>query len=252
MGRDRGPRAGAEGRVRYVRRHVDERGRQPRRPPGGLRPARRHLHDARRRNGGIAGDPDHYRSRFRHAASLQPRRQAHRVLERSRRAMEHLDDGHGREEREAGVARAALVYQQSGVVGRRQLHLCPPPLRRLAIARRGGDLDVPRRRVRRASGHREERLPEGCRRAGRVSRRALPLLQQGRHARTAVRVQQGPERHHLRDHPARSEYRARADGGVGPGRLRHASRQPGRQVARLRAPGPPGESALPPRPRNRP
>ena len=136
-------------------------------------------------SGIVAGDAHHQRAGLRHAAALQSRRQAHRVRERSRRPLEHLDDGRGREEREAGVARAALVHQQPGLVGRRQLHLRAPPLRRAAIARRRRDLDVPRRRVRRPAGHREERLPEGRRRAGGLARRPLPLLQQGRHARAS-------------------------------------------------------------------
>ena len=56
----------------------------------------------------------------------------------------------------------------------------------------------------RAAGHREERLSEGRGRARRSRRTArLPLLQQGRHARPAVRIQQGSERHDLRDHPPR-------------------------------------------------
>ena len=49
MGRRRRPRADDEAGVRHVRRHVDERGRQPRRPPHRVRSARRHLHDADRR-----------------------------------------------------------------------------------------------------------------------------------------------------------------------------------------------------------
>ena len=141
-----------------------------------LRPARRHLPDAGGRNRGLSGDPPHERSRLRHAASLQPRRQAHRVFERPRRALEHLDDGRRGKEREAGVAREALVHQQPGVGARRELHLCAPPLRRLPLARRRRDLDVPCRRVRRPAGHREERLPEGRRRAGHFPGRPLPVL----------------------------------------------------------------------------
>ena len=54
---------------------------------------------------------------------------------------------------------------------------------------------------------------------------AVSLLQQGRHAGADLRIQQGSERRDLRDHPARPDHRARADGVVGrPGRIGRAAR----------------------------
>ena len=44
-------------------------------------------------SGVVAGDAHHERPGLRHAAALQSRRQAHRVRQRSRRPVEHLDDG---------------------------------------------------------------------------------------------------------------------------------------------------------------
>ena len=95
-----------------------------------------------------AGEADRQRAGLRHAAALQPRRQAHRLRQRSRRPLEHLDDGYRREGREADLARAALVRQQPDVVARRRLHLRAPALRQGALARRRRDLDVSLRRAR--------------------------------------------------------------------------------------------------------
>ena len=50
----------------------------------------------------------------------------------------------GREGREAGVAREALVHQQPDLVARRRLHLRAPAFRQGAVARRRRDLDVSR------------------------------------------------------------------------------------------------------------
>ena len=97
VGRRGGPRADPEGRLRHVRRHVDERGRQPRRPADRLRSAGRHLHDARRRHRRrrrptrITSGP---------AFDMQPRfsPDGKRIAfsQRSRRPLEHLDDGRRR------------------------------------------------------------------------------------------------------------------------------------------------------------
>ena len=99
MGCRRRSRADDEARVRHDRRHVDERRRQPGRQADRVRPARRHLHDADRRQRPRAGDPADERPGVRHAAALQPRRQAHRLRQRSRRPLEHLDDGRRRQGR---------------------------------------------------------------------------------------------------------------------------------------------------------
>ena len=128
-----------------------------------------------------------------------------------------MSNGQGRE---ADLAREAVVREQPDVVAGRRVHLRAPPLRQGAVARRGRDLDVSLvGRERRPAGHRAEWLAEGCRRARHLARRPLPLLQQGRHARPDVRIQQGSERHDLRDHAARPVNRSRAARGQRAGRI---------------------------------
>ena len=61
----------------------------------------------------VTGAAPDERPGLRHAAALQPRRQAHRHRQRPRRPVEHLDDRSRRQGRAADLARAALVRQQS-------------------------------------------------------------------------------------------------------------------------------------------
>ena len=253
MGCDRRIWPHHEARVRHQRGHVDESRRQPRRHADRLRPARRHLRHAHCGHG--VGIRHAYRRRpgLRDAAALQPRRQAHRVLVRSRRPLEHLDDGRRREEPAAAVARPPVVREQSHVVARRPVRLRAPSLRRRALARRRRDLDVPLvGSVRRPAGDREDRLPERQRRAGDLTRRALPLLQQGRHPRAELRIQQGSERHHLRDHAARPRHRPRAPRGERAGRLGRPADLARRQDARLHPASAPPELPVSARSRERP
>ena len=167
--------------------------------------------------------------RLRHAAALQPRWQIDRVRERSRRAVEHLGDGARRQRRAPGEQGKALVRQQPDLVARQPVHLRAAPLREGTLARRGRDLDVPRQRRRGPAGHRQERLAEGCGRAGGVAGRTVPLLQQGRHTRRDLRVRQGSLRHDLRDPPARSRDRQGAHDRVATRRLDHPARVPRRK-----------------------
>ena len=92
LGRRWRARPGDKAGVRHVGRDVDERGRESRRQAHRLRSARRHLHDADRWHRRCARDAADDRSRLRHAAALQSRRQAHRDLQRSRWPVEYLDD----------------------------------------------------------------------------------------------------------------------------------------------------------------
>ena len=131
MGRHRGSRTGAEDRVRHVRGHVDERGRQPRRH---ARSCFDLLGDIYTMPIGGSGPSAATRITSGPAFDMQPRFSP----DGKRIAFASDRDGlwniwtmdAGREEREAGLAREALVHQQPGVVARRQLHLRAPPLRR--------------------------------------------------------------------------------------------------------------------------
>ena len=168
MGRRRAAWPDAPHQLRHDRRHLDERRRQPRRQDGRLRPARRHLHDAGRRHRQRRWPRGYERPAF----DMQPRfsPDGKRIAFASDRdgLCEHLDRWtRTGQNREAGLAGEALVHQQPGVVARRPVHLRAPALRRAAVARRGRDLDVSTSAaVRRPAGDREERLPEGRRRAG--------------------------------------------------------------------------------------
>ena len=106
--------------------------------------------------------------------------------------LEHLGDGARRQRCAPGEQGEALVRQQPDLVARRAVHLRAAPLREGTLARRGRDLDVPRQRRRGPAGHREERLAEGCRRAGALAGRPVPLLQQGRHARRDFEYNKDP------------------------------------------------------------
>ena len=149
--------------------------------------------------------------------------------------------------------REALVRQQSDLVAGRQLHLRAAPLRRGALARRRRDLDVPRQRIGGPAGHREERLPEGRRRAGGFARRPLPLLQQGRHARASssntTRIRTATIYAIIRRDLTTGRERPIVSvqgGSVTP------RPSPRRQVARLRPPRAAAEPAVRARPRDRP
>ena len=95
----------------------------------------------------------------------------------------------------AGVEGEAVVCEQPDLVAGQPV---PSTRRKHFVKERSlgaGEIwmyHVERRR--RPAGHREERLAEGRRRARVLAGRAVPLLQQGRHAGTDVRVQQGPVR----------------------------------------------------------
>ena len=113
VGRHRRVRPDVQGRLRHERRYVDERRRQPGRGARRVRPARRSLRDADRRiDGGLAGDAAHDRAGVRHAAALQPGRQADRLHQRPRRPVQRLGDGRRREEPDRGVARGEVVGEQ--------------------------------------------------------------------------------------------------------------------------------------------
>ena len=117
----------------------------------------------------------------------------------------------GGQGREADLAREALVRQQPGVVAGRRIHLRAAALRQGALARRRRDLDVSRAgpsdglQVTERNGWQKDAGEPDVSPDGRYA-----LLQQGRHARADLRVQQGSERHDLRDHPPRSHDRPRA------------------------------------------
>jgi tricorn protease-like protein len=64
---------------------------------------------------------------------------------------------------------------------------------------------------------------EGCGRARHLARREVALLQQRHHPGTDVRIQQGSQRHHLRDHPARSDNGPRANRCLCTGWIRSAA-----------------------------
>ena len=117
-----------------------------------------------------------------------------------------------------------------------ELHLRAPAFRRRALARRRRDLDVPLvGAVGRPAGHGADRLPERQRRARDLARRPLPLLQQGRHARPRLRIQQGSQRHDLRDHAPRPVDRPRAPRRQRPGRIGDAAVSPdGKTLAYIR------------------
>ena len=252
VGRQRAARANDEARVRDVRRHVGQRRREPGREADRVRSARRSLRHADRWYRRAARHTADERSGLRHAAAVQPRRQADRLLERSRRAVEHLDDRRGREGPEAGLEGSTLVRQQPHLVARRSVHLRAASLRERAIARRGRDLDVSLERRRRAAGDREGELAEGRGRAGGLTGRPLPLLQQGRHARSELRIQQGPLRRHLRDRSPRPDDRQGEHSGVAPGRIGRAAALSRREAARVRPARGHEERAVRSRTRNRP
>ena len=143
VGRHRRVRPDVQGRLRHERRHLDERRRQPGRGARRVRPARRSLRDADRRiDGGGAGDAAHDRAGVRHAAALQPGRQADRLHQRSRRPVQHLGDGRRRQEPDRRVARGEVVGEQPDLGAGRRLHLRPQALRVDAVARRRRGVDV--------------------------------------------------------------------------------------------------------------
>ena len=78
------------------------------------------------------------------------------------------------------------------------------------------------------------------------------LLQQGRHARSDVRIQQGSERNDLRHHPPRPDNRARAPRRQRAGRIGDAAGIARRQVTRVSSPRSSAELSLRPRSRDRP
>ena len=252
MGRHRRVRPDVHGRLRHQRRHLDERRRQPGRGARGVRPARRSLRDADRRiDGGRAGDAAHDRAGLRHAAALQPGRQADRLHQRSRRPVQHLGDGRRRQEPDRRVARGEVVGEQPDLGAGRRLHLRPQALRVDAVARRRRGVDVSPQRRRRRPGDREGELPEGRRRAGALAGRQVPLLQQGRHAEPDLRVRQEPARRHLRDHPPRAGDGPRAIDRQRRRRRDHAARLARREVAGVHPPRRHRQPAVRPQPRDR-
>ena len=107
------------------------------------------------------------------------------------------------------------------------------------------------RRLRRAAGHREERLPEG-RRASRRFRRTAATSITARTSRPAsssntTRIRTARS---TRSSGAISTPAASGRGCQRPGRIGHAAGLAGRQVARLRAPRPAPELAVRPRSRD--
>ena len=174
------------------------------------------------------------------------------ILERPRRPVEHLDDRRGRQGCETGLARAPVVREQPDLVARRRIRLCATAFRQGALARRRRNLDVSRGgAVERPAGDRAHGLAEGQRRARRLARWPLPLLQQGRHTRSDLRIQQGPERDDLRDHAPRSDDRPRAPRGQRAGWIGRAAGVARRQDARLRPAREAEIGPVSPRPRER-
>ena len=132
---------------------------------------------------GAAGHAHHERSGVRHAAALQPRRQAHRV----QRAIATASGTSGRSNTGGKDAKQIssekpLVREQPDLVAGRRIHLRAPALRQGALARRRRDLDVPRSAARRRpAGHRAHGWQKDTGEPDVSPDGRLPLLQQGRH-----------------------------------------------------------------------
>ena len=93
-------------------------------------------------SGASAGDADHERPGLRHAAALQPGRQADRLHQRPRRPLEHLDDRRRRQGR-ASRCRERSAGSSTARPGRRTATTSSrAAIREGALARRRRDLDV--------------------------------------------------------------------------------------------------------------
>ena len=219
---------------------------------GRLRPARRHLHDADRRIGIVAGDAHHERAGVRHAAALQSRRQADRDRQRPRRPVEHLDDRRGREERR-GRSRARSAGSSTARRGRPTAATSS----RGVISSRERSLGAGEIWMFHASGSDGLQVTE---KNGFQKDAGEPALSpDGRYLYYSKDVTPGQQFEYNKDPNGTIYAIVRRDLNTGrertacrrPGRLGDAARQPGRQVARLRPPRAHREQALRPRSRRR-
>ena len=205
---------------------------------GRLRSARRHLHDADRRHRDVAR-----RRGSRAARRSTCSRASARTASASRsRAIATASGTSGRWTR-TGRTRSRSRASSAGSSTARPGRPTAATSSRAGTSWRTRSLGAGEiwmfhaARIRRPAGHREERLPEGRRRAGDLARRhATSITARTSRPGQTFEYNKDPERHDLRDHPARSDDRPRAAGGVGAGRLRHAAPSARRQVARVRPP----------------
>ena len=246
--RQRAPRRGVDGLDRHAHRHVDERGREPRRPHARLRPARRPVHPADR--GRRSERPGAF-DRLGDAGALLSRRQADRLPERRGRRRQRVGDGQGRQQRAAGDQGGLPSRQQPRLAPERRVHRGAQALHRDAQPRLRRDLALPPQRRQGDSPQREAELAEGPRRAGVFAGRALRLLLAGHLAGPRLPIQQERARRDLLDRTARSRGRPHRA-------VRHRPRRRGapgavarRQAARVRAAPARQERALREGPRER-
>ena len=126
---------------------MDERRRQPRRQADRLRPARRHLRDAGRRQRLVAGHADHQRSGVRHAAALQPRRRSASRSARDRDGLWNIwtMDGEGKNAKQISREQRWFINSPAWAPDGQYIFARRHFVKR-TIARRRRDLDVPRGR----------------------------------------------------------------------------------------------------------
>ena len=205
-------------------------------------------------SGTHAGDAADERARVRHAAALQPGRQAHRVHQRSRRPLEHLDDGRRRARIAKQVSRERRWFINSPTgrpTARTSTRAGTSSRSDRSAPARSGCTTSPA--LRRPAGHRAKT-------AGRrtpASPPSRPTAATSITARTSrpgqmFEYNKDPERHDLRDHAPRPDDRPRAPRRQRAGWIGHAAGLARRQDARVRPPRPAAERAVPARSRDRP
>ena len=198
-------------------------------------------------------DADPRRAGVRHAAAVQPRRHTDRVRQRPRRPVEHLDDGPGgknakqisREKRwfvnsPTWSPDGQYIYARRHFVKERSLGAGEIWMYHAAGA--GDGLQVTERNGWQKDAGEPDISPDG---------RYLYYSKDVTPGQT-VRIQQGSERDHLRDHRTRSADRARAPRDQHAGRSGHAAGVTRWQDARLSPPGSSPELPLSSRSRVRP
>ena len=142
-----------------------------------------------------------------HATALQPRREVDRVCQRPRRRGQHLDHGRRRGQPGGRHHGGFPPTQFPGLESRRRVHRCAQALHLAPFAGCRRDLAVPQKRRCRPPTQRASQRPEGPRRAGVFTGRALRLLQPRQHAGRHVPVQQGFQWTDLHNPPYRSRIR---------------------------------------------